>query len=505
MSAIFLFSNNVWSQKDILELLPGSYKLVYNEETGAQKLVGGGVNFKYQGNTMYCDSAYFFAKKNEVRAYGKVHINKSDTINLFCDSLHYNGNTKKAKLWGNVRVRDREFKLVTDTLEYDAKKGQAVYRHGGRVESILKNEVLTSKIGYFYPDSKNFFFSGRVNYKSDSLRMTTDTLQYQYAQKKVYFYGPTVIHTQGSIMKCEKGWFHTEDEIGLLEKNASIHKDSKIITGNSLYVDSQKGISIGKGNVVYRDTSGQMSFRGEYSYLSDKEKKGYLTGNALAEYQMKKDTVFIHADTLFSFQDSSNELKSVLGHYDVRIFSRDFQGKCDSLSYDKVTDKMELYHAPIVWSNNAELKGEFMEVFLKDSIIDFVQITNKSTAVLEVDSGGYYNQIGGKNMKAYFKENELYRVNVEQNAQTIYFPQDTLENDTLVEIKRSGMARLYSSNLVIYLDSGEVSRVVYVGMPDGVLYPMDQINKEEQFVQGFSWNPILRPRSVEDLLEPKRE
>ena len=249
MSAIFLFSNIVWGQKDILELLPGSYKLIYNEETGAQKLVGGGVNFKYQGNTMYCDSAYFYVKKNEVRAYGKVHINKSDTINLFCDSLHYNGLTKKAKLWGNVRVRDREFKLVADTLEYDAKKGQAVYRHGGRVESILKNEVLTSKIGYFYPDSKNFIFSGRVNYKSDSLRMTTDTLKYQYAQKKVYFYGPTVIYTQGSVMKCEKGWFHTENEEGLLERNASIHKDSKIITGNSLYVDSQKGISIGNGRL----------------------------------------------------------------------------------------------------------------------------------------------------------------------------------------------------------------------------------------------------------------
>ena len=244
---------------------------------------------------------------------------------------------------------------------------------------------------------------------------------------------------------------------------------------------------------------------GDYSYLSDKDKRGYLTGNALAEYRMKEDTIFIHADTLFSFQDSLNELKTVLGHYDVRIFSKDFQGKCDSLSYDKATDKMELFHSPILWSKNAELKGDLMEVFLKDSLIDFVQITNKSTAVLEVDSGGYYNQIGGKNMKAYFKDNDLYRVNVEQNAQTIYFPQDTLENDTLVEIKRSGMARLYSSNLVIYLDSGEVSRVVYVGMPDGVLYPMDQINKEEQFVQGFSWNPILRPRSVEDLLQPKRE
>jgi lipopolysaccharide export system protein LptA len=505
MSAFFLFSNTIWGQKDILELLPGSYKLVYNEKTGAQKLVGGGVNFKYQGNTMYCDSAYFFAKKSEVRAYGKVHINKNDTLNLFCDSMHYNGVTKKAKLWGNVRVRDREYKLVTDTLEYDAKKGRAIYRNGGRVESIISSEVLTSRIGYFYPDSKNLFFSGRVDYKSDNLSMVTDTLQYKYAQKKAYFYGPTTIYTQGSVMKCDKGWFQTEKEEGLLEQNASIHKDSKIITGNSLYVNSQKGISIGKGNVVYRDTSGNMSFMGDYSYLSDKDKNGYLTGNAIAEYRLKKDTLFIHADTLFSFQDSLNELKTVLAYYEVRIFSKDFQGKCDSLSYDKLADKMELFHSPILWSQNAELKGDKMEVFLKDSLIDFVQISNKATVIMEVDSAKYYNQIAGTTMFAYFDKNELHRVKVDQNAQTIYFPQDTLQNDTLVEVKRSGMARLYASNIVVYLDSGEVNRVVYVGMPDGVLYPMKQINKEEQFVNGFSWSPILRPRSVEDLLEPKRE
>jgi hypothetical protein len=55
------------AQKNILELLPGSEKLGYNEKTGAHRLVGS-VNFNYQGNTMYCDSAHYFEKTKEVRA-----------------------------------------------------------------------------------------------------------------------------------------------------------------------------------------------------------------------------------------------------------------------------------------------------------------------------------------------------------------------------------------------------------------------------------------------------
>jgi hypothetical protein len=51
------------------------------------------------------------------------------------------------------------------------------------------------------------------------------------------------------------------------------------------------------------------------------------------------------------------------------------------------------------------------------------------------------------------------------------------------------------------LDSGEVESVTYLGQPDGVMYPMDQINKDEQFIQYFSWNPKCRPLNVADLLK----
>jgi len=186
ISALFLLKSFAYSQDDVLELLPGSDWLEFDNKTGVHKL-SGNVNFKYQGNVMFCDSALYFEKRKVVRAYGHVHINKKDTLNLFCDSLYYNGRTRKATLWGNVRARDNEFKLTTDTLHYNAKNSQAFYRNGGKVQSIKSNEVLTSKVGYFHPESKNFFFSKDVVYKSPEMSMTTDTLRYLYSQKKRIF------------------------------------------------------------------------------------------------------------------------------------------------------------------------------------------------------------------------------------------------------------------------------------------------------------------------------
>ncbi|MFN5418331.1 MAG: OstA-like protein [Flavobacteriia bacterium] len=500
LGAFFLCSITSWAQKDLLELLPGAEKLEYNEKTGAQRLIGN-VNFKYQGNTMYCDSAYFYAKTKEVKAYGKVHINKQDTLNLFCDSLYYNGKTKYAKLWGHVRVRDREYKITTDSLDYDAKKGQGIYRHFGKIENIVNKEVLTSKVGYFYPDTKNFFFSGNVKYKSPEVTMTTDTLRYQYLQKKVYFYGPTKVKTKDADLFCDRGWYQTETEEGVLQKNAKILTNSKTIIGDSLYHNPKKGLSIGKGNVFYKDTIDPYELKGNYFYQSEKEHKSYITGKALLTYKLKEDTLFLHADTLFGFQDSLKQMNRILGYHNAKFFKNNIQGKCDSLIYNKADSTIELFHEPIIWAQNAELKGTKMTAFVKDSTVDRIEIFEKSTAILEIDSGKYYNQIAGKNMIAHFRENELVKVDVKTNAQTVYYPEETKENDTLVEIKRSGMNRIYAGDLRIDLDSGEVCRVVYLDKPDAIFYPLDQINKEEQFVRNFSWNPLLRPKSVGEMVE----
>lgn len=482
-----------------LELLPGTEKLIFNEKSGAQKLLGN-VNFRYQGNTMYCDSAYYYAKTKEVKAFGKVHINKNDTLNLFCDSLYYNGKTKYAKLWGHVRVRDREYKIITDSLDYDAKKSQAIYRNNARIENILSKEVLTSKVGYFHPNTKNFFFSGNVKYKSDSLTMTTDTLRYNYLKKKVYFFGPSNIKSKKATIYCEKGWYQVETEEGVLQGKARILTDSKTICGDSLYHNPKKGLAIGKGNVSYQDSLDPISMKGNHLYKSDAAGKAYVTGKALCSYYIQKDTLFIHADTLISFQDSLQKMKQLLAYRHARFYKSNLQGSCDSLIFNKKDSILDFYNKPIVWSQNSELKSEWMRAYIHDSILDKIDLFEKASTVMEIDSGQYYNQVAGKNMTAHFRDNELKKVEVKTNAQTIYFPEETTENDTLVEVQRKGMNRIYAGNLRIDVDSGEVRKISYQEKPDAVFYPMDQINKEEQFIPNFSWNPMLRPKSVEEML-----
>lgn len=556
MSAFFLCFQ-VFSQA-FGELLPGSSQLIYDEKAGVHKLLDG-ANFVYQGNTMYCDSAYYFEKNKTVRAYGNVHIRKTDNVNLFCDSLCYYSSNGLAHLWGNVRALDAQYRLTTDSMIYNTRNEQGIYRNGGKIENQLKKEVLTSKIGYFYPNAKNFFFRTNVVYESDELRMTTDSLQYKYNKNTVYFFGPSCIFTEDAVLEGERGWYNMETEGGSLMKNASIEQESRIIKGDSLIYSPKDKVAEGFGNVYVYDMLDKMAFSGNYALMNDSLRYSVLTDDAMAIKYQEKDTLHIHADTLYNVNDSLGNRMLTLAYHGVKIFSSNIQGIGDSLSYAKPDGYMELYRKPILWAKNGELKGDSMRVYLDDSLVHEARIWGKATAVMEVDSGRYYNQVGGNEMYAYFVENEVKTARVIGNAQTIYFPEEeektevaiddslrmppvdsmAVENvpldslklpvidslagelpdpgptiDSLqrlpadsalikqvVTIKRMGMNRFFASEIKVYFDSGEVVGVTYYEQPDGIFYPMDKIKKEDQFVQNFTTNFALRPKSVEDLLK----
>ena len=505
VSAFFVFNQNAFAQGGWLELMPGSKQLSYNERSGLDCLTGILV-FKYEGNVMYCDSAHVNKKSREVWVYGKVQLNKQDSLNLYCDSLYYNGKTKKAKLWGNVRVRDREYKLTTDTLEYDAKKTQAIYRHNGRIENIQSNEVLTSKVGYFHPNTKNSFFSGNVVYKGDDLKMTTDTLQYNYLKHRAYFFGPTVVTKAKTKLYCDKGWYDVETEEGVLQKNARIEDQGRFISGDSLYYAPQKKLALGKGNVILVDTVQKLELRGGFVKSDELNHIDIATDYPLAILKKGSDTLFMRSDTLFHYRDTLQKTKRVLGYKDVRMYNRQMQARADSLVYDKDSLKIELFGKPFFWSKNSELHGDTVTVYMKnDTLIDKLHLRNNAFAANEIDSAGLYNQLSGKEIWAYFQrkpkeDHELVKAEIISSASLLYYPEEEKKKDSIIEVTRKGMNHLVAGKFVVYLDSGEVKRVSFLNQPDGHFYPMKDLKKEMQFLKDFSWNPLLRPKSWEELL-----
>jgi lipopolysaccharide export system protein LptA len=474
-----------------LVLLPGSEKIYFDKATQTHRLVGT-VSFTYQGNTMYCDSAHYREAQKIVRAYGNVHITKDD-INLYCDSLFYSGSNKFARLWGHVVVRDAAYKLSSDSVEYNAKTGRAIYRNKGKIQNSINNELITSKIGYFYPATGSYFFSGKVVYQKNELRMTTDTLQFNHETQTTYFHGPTIIKNDSLEIRCSKGNFHVDRNEGALYQNVHILQKDRSISCDTAFYKEQNQEFTGQGNVVIDERKQNLLLSGHFFHSEEERESTLLTGQALAIQTGKKDSLFLHADTLRLLDDSLKQ-RNLFAYHHVRVFSRDIQCIADSAFYGKGLNRLSLYSAPILWAKNGELKGDTIHLYTNDSVLERSEILGNASAVMPVDTGMLYNQLSGKIILGFFDQGTLVLAKVKGQAWTIFYPVEEKPRDSILVKERVGLNRLYASELHVYLDSGEVSRITFFDKPDGVFFPMDQIDEKERYIRGFSWNPLLRPK-----------
>lgn len=505
IGAFFSLSYNVLGQeKDFIELVKGADNITIDGKSN-DIIITGHVMLEKDETTIYCDSAYYNALKNKVYAYGRIHLNKQDTLNMYCDSLHYNLNNDFAKLYSNVRIRDNEYKLTTDSIGYNLKENFGVYLNGGLITSITSKEQLSSKVGYFYPNLDQFNFRDSVIYKNEDYTVNADTLEFNGQTKIAYFFGPTTIEGDSSFIYCEKGWYNINNDIGVLEQNAYIQRPDIYIGADSLYFSAQDSIYIGKYHVDIRDTANNIAFRGDYAINNGKIKRGLITGHALALQYDEKDTLYIHADTLFNILDSINQPKIMLAYPSVTFFRGEMQGRCDSLVFNKKNGIMNLFYEPILWAKMAQLSSDTITIYEKDNEIRRAYLRKQALIITHVDSTKYYNQVSGTNMNAYFDSTEIRRVDISGNAKTIYFLEQEDENDTTIIITRKGMNRLYSSTISLGFEDGDIITATYRNKPDGVLYPMTQINKKEERVESFKWKPELRPISWQAMILSKEE
>lgn len=502
-SVIFLSPQISYSQ-EFIELLEGSEEIKLDGKSG-NYIVKGNVIFKKETTRLYCDSAYYNFKYNNIKAYGNVHLSQQDTLNMFCDSVFLDLKTDYAKLYSNVRIRNNEYKLVTDSLDYDLKREFGVYKNKGLITSISANDSLSSDVGYFYPKAERFNFSKNVVYKNGDYTVTTDTLRFNARTKLAYFYGPTKITGDSIVMYCEKGWYDVYKDEGVLETNAYVDRKEMLIKADSLYYSAKDSLYIGRRNVEIIDTTNKIAFTGNYAFSDEKQGYSLITGRTLAKRFDSEDTLYIHADTLYNYLDSLHEPEMMKAYNNVKLFKGDMQGVCDSLSYNRKIGEMNMYDNPILWAKNAQLIGDSITIYEANNKIDRAFIRNNGLITTHVESTDYYNQIFGTTMNAYFDSTEIKRVDIEGTAKTIYFLEEENENDSLIVVERKGMNRLYASDITLRFDQGEIETATYRESPDGVLYPMNDIEEKEVRVEEFKWEDKKRPLSWQHMIYTQQE
>ncbi len=189
-SALFFLGTSTYGQEQ-RKIRYESERTLKNEEKypGAFILskVNEQVHFIHQGIEVWADQAIHYAEENFFKAYGNVRMEQGDTITMTSQYAEYNGDTRFAFASGNVRMKNPQTSLETDTLFFDRNKQQAYYRSGGTIRDSAS--VLKSRIGRYFLEDEKYSFTSEVVITNPDYVLTSNQLDFYSESGDAYFYG----------------------------------------------------------------------------------------------------------------------------------------------------------------------------------------------------------------------------------------------------------------------------------------------------------------------------
>ena len=458
----------------------------------AQVLVGE-VCFRHDSSYMYCDSAYFFEKSNSLEAFSHVRMEQGDTLFVYGDYLHYNGDTQIAHLRDNVRMENGQVTLFTDSLNYERISNIGYYFEGGMIVDSLNQ--LSSFYGQYSPATKLAIFNDSVRLENPDFTLYSDTLHYQTDTKLATILGPSVIVSDSGTVRTSLGWYDTEQNKALLLDRSTIESGNRILSGDSIAYDRNSGFGEVFGNMCLQDTLQQVMLEGQYGFYNEKTEYAFATDSARFLEYSQGDTLYLHADTL-QMETVDPDTREVKAFHGVRFFRTDLQGVCDSMLFNTRDSVLYLFTEPVVWNEQYQLYGDTILIYLNDSTIDFAHVRQFAFAIQQVDSVSF-NQLKGTDLKAYFDGKSVRQIDVSGNAESIFYP---LENDGSMV----GMNQTQSGYLSIWVKENKLERLKIWPNPEGTMTPIPDLRPEQKLLKDSYWFDYLRPQDKDDIYQVKK-
>jgi len=522
----------------------------------AQRLLGN-VNITVDGAVMWCDSLYSYAD-NTVDAFGRVHIIRGDTLNMYADFLNYNGMIKLAKARRNVKLIDKQVTLTTDSLDYSMINDLASYNYSGTVKD--STNILKSIIGQYYVNEKKAYFKTKVDGVTKDYKIKSDTLIYYTNTKKVYIEGPTHIFNEKDTLYAEYGWYDSMNSFAKLTRKPKVWNEKQRVKADSIFYNKKSGEGMAMGHARIQDIENSIVVVGNKVKYNDISKIAIANDSAVFIQYSKTDSLYLHADYLKTMPDTTTQRRVlpakkgsgkvsgkikpadlyviptdkteafqkarqakpeksdsiltkkaiagiqpkdttkakpgkdprlVLAYHRVRFFRSDMQGKCDSLVYWSKDSTVQMYTEPVIWSNKNQISAKYIEMINRSKGLDEIRMNEDAFIISMEDDSIRFNQIKGKNMTGFIRNNQLEKIDVNGNGESNYYARD--KNGII------GLNKAQSSNIIIYMNKGKVKKISFISTPDGELKPLADLADSDKLLPGFNWQDEIRPLNKEDI------
>ncbi len=461
-----------------------------------QKILGN-VHLRSEELEMFCDSAYQFVNKDEIRAFGNIQIN-TESEKIWADSLVYFTEIDFSQLRGRVVIEADTTTLFGNSVDYRFSTKVAHFLDEIRLED--QRGTLLANSGFYYREADSAEFRGDVQLQDSLQYLEGDSLFSNRSTEYYELYG-NVFGDDGENNTMIKGHYLESDSTGrrLLKEDAwlkNFEDEETDTTQANTIAQNDTSASWNDTTIFVPDAFiwPPDSLLPPNTLIPAPDSAGFPPGTRSVQPDTttsQPDTTHIRASTiLLEEARTPTDTSSIVHAFDsVRIWSPDFSALADTTKYMDSTQTFELWSNAIAWHDQVQLTGPYIKTILRDGDIDSLISYPNPFSVQEDTTINRLHQITGDTLTADFEGGTLKEIFVYENAHLLRFSKNDQDS-------ADGAIDITAPSIRILFEGGEIDSLRALGAPKGAIngsYLPENPETAKRRLDGFAWNPERRP------------
>jgi lipopolysaccharide export system protein LptA len=395
---------------------------------------------------------------------GNVSL-QTNNLRIEADSAWHFLDLEEVTAYGNLMITTEKDKLYADSLRYD-----------------INQEIST--------------LSGNVIITNATTAIYSQEALYSFLTEIALFNQPIWLQDTSGVIQANSGvYFNTNDSVAFYG-NVQLADSTQYIEADSLFSSRANKTYELFGNVMIHSAEDQTDIAGEFVY-ADSTGKRIISGNSrlMRINEDQSDTTWLSASYIeVNRVDTLNTIDAI---GNVESVQKDNSTRSDTLFYSEATGIFNLISNPSVWYANIQLSGDKINIYTENDSLKSLWAIHNTFVVQEDSTTQRLHQMSGDSLRVTFESGNIHFI---ENFGT----SEVLLHYTDDQDRPDGALTFTSSGLIIFFEDGEVADVTALSGIKGETLPESNSVSSIQ-LEGFKWNPALRPLRWEVLLKPRLE
>jgi len=440
----------------------------------------------------------YYSETGEMYFYDSVRVEHPDFL-LKTERLLFHTKSNRIEFLGPTLITFDEQRIYCESGFYEIDNQFAHLMD--RPQLVSENDVTQADDIYHYGQDSITVLVGNVDYKGDKRSTKSDTLIYDQKKGRTIWRG-NVLYEDGEnqVRGPELVYMNETADIMAARRAEFQIGEGQFLMADSTFREDKSDRSIAVGGVIWRDTlegitlySPQLESQGEQVLTSGGRSVMVFSSTAgdsifvaaeIIESQL--DTQRYMVDSITSTVDSSRTLLAIR---DVRIWSADFSGHCDSLVYQEKDSLFRLYTDPIIWSDSSQISGDSIFLHLADGQLDRMFALGNAF-MLEQVLGPVFQQVKSKTMEARFVKGQIKDLWALANAEMYYYVQDDAGDFMGLQSSKSGQIQ------AVFDSTATIRDIKWFSEIEGEIIPIKEVDPLAYRLEGFDWKGEQKPQNI---------